>query len=116
MFPVVWSLLYTDLAVVSAVTLDRFSGYGDHAAARNYRRALATNLAINATWSWVFFRAHRLGAAPVVAAVLLGQQHRSGPPHRRGRPHRGNRSGPYPLWCVFATVLSASIWHRNRSR
>ncbi|WP_081315332.1 tryptophan-rich sensory protein [Rhodococcus opacus] len=23
---------------------------------------------------------------------------------------------PYPLWCVFATVLSASIWHRNRSR
>ena len=32
--------------------------------------ALAVNLAVNAGWSWVFFRWHRLGPAVGVAGLL----------------------------------------------
>jgi len=45
---VVWTLLYSDIAVTSAVALDRLEG--DEAVA--YRRALAANLVLNASWSF----------------------------------------------------------------
>jgi translocator protein len=29
-------------------------------------------------------------------------------------PRAGAALSPYPLWCAFATVLSAHIWRLNR--
>ncbi|MFD6463996.1 TspO/MBR family protein, partial [Streptomyces roseolus] len=66
-FPVAWTLLYADLATTTALALDRTT---DRAEQRATRQALAANLALNAAWTWIFFRAHRLGAATVGAAAL----------------------------------------------
>ena len=37
-----------------------------------YQRALAVNLVLNASWSWVFFRGHRLLPAVLVAGAMMG--------------------------------------------
>lgn len=109
-FPVVWTALYTDVAVTSAVALDRLPE-SDRAA---YGRALAVNLVLNAGWSWVFFRAHRLALAPVVAAGLAVSS--ADLTRRTAAAHRGAGAvmAPYPAWCSFATLLSGAIWWRNR--
>ncbi|NKV71883.1 tryptophan-rich sensory protein, partial [Rhodococcus hoagii] len=84
-------------------------------AAAYQRAALAANLAINASWSWLFFRAHRLWAAPVVAGVLTASStdlvRRT---HAPARPPA--LRSPRTLGCAFATVLSGSIWWINRGR
>lgn len=113
-FPIVWTALYADIAVGSAITLDRLYEEGDDGGARNYSRALAANLVVNAGWSWVFFRWHRLAAAPVVAAILAVSS--ADLVRRSGRVDRGAgvALAPYAVWCAFATVLAAVIWRKNR--
>ncbi|MGB7509567.1 MAG: TspO/MBR family protein, partial [Mycobacterium sp.] len=69
-FPIAWNILYSDIAVVSASTIDTLNDRGDAEQARAYTRALAVNLVINAGWSWVFFNRKRLGAAAVGAGLL----------------------------------------------
>ena len=113
-FPVAWTLLYSDLALSAGHALDRLERAGRTDEARGYRRALAANLLVNASWSWVFFRQHRLGPAVVVAGVLTAS---STDLLRRtaavSRP-AAVALAPYPAWCGFATALSAAIWWRNR--
>ncbi|MET3810514.1 tryptophan-rich sensory protein [Arthrobacter sp. UYEF3] len=64
-FPVVWTALYADLAVSSAVALDSQEA-GDapvrqdgRRQIRAYQGALAANLVLNAGWSWLFWRSRR---------------------------------------------------------
>jgi tryptophan-rich sensory protein len=52
-FPIVWTVLYVDIAVCSAVVVDDLNGVADHTGVRDYFRALAVNLVGNAGWSWV---------------------------------------------------------------
>jgi tryptophan-rich sensory protein len=99
-----------DIAVTSAIAIDRLREH-DRA---TYERALAANLVLNASWSWVFFRFHRLGPAVAVAAALTLS---SGDLVRRtaaADPRAAAAVSPYAAWCAFATVLSAAIWWRNR--
>jgi translocator protein len=113
-FPVVWTGLYTDIAVSSATVIDALREDGRVSEAAAYERALAVNLVLNTSWTWVFFRAHRLGAATVTAAALAAScadlVRRAAP---ASRPAAVALS-PYAAWCGFATVLSAAIWRRNR--
>ncbi|MFE9581559.1 TspO/MBR family protein [Nocardia sp. NPDC006044] len=108
-FPIAWTLLYGDVAVTTARALDR----ADRLDARALRRALAVNLALNAGWSWMFFRAHRLRAATALSAALTVS---SADLARRviAEDRAGWALSAYPLWCGFATALSASLWRRNR--
>lgn len=112
-FPIVWTALYVDIAATSAVALERLDAT-DPEQSTAYARALAVNLVLNAGWSWVFFRAHRLAAAPVVAAALAVSSadltRRTAAVH----PGAGRALAPYPAWCAFATVLSGAIWWKNR--
>ncbi|MFC9358456.1 TspO/MBR family protein [Rhodococcus sp. NPDC057014] len=113
-FPIVWTALYTDIAVCSATTADRLADNVGPTARRNYLRALTANLVINASWSWVFFRAHRLAAAPLVAGLLAVSS--ADLVRRTAEVDRSVAAAllPYPVWCTFATVLSTEIWRRNR--
>lgn len=111
-FGVVWTVLYTDIAATSAVVLDRL-GYADRAAASGYRRALAVNLVLNASWSWIFFKAHRLLPATVVAGVLAVSSVDLARRAAAAEPAAAVALAPYAGWCSFATVLSAAIWRRN---
>lgn len=111
-FPVVWPALYADIALVSAPAIDELQGRQ----ARAYQAALAVNLILNGSWSWVFFNRHRLRAAALVAAALTAS---SADLTRRAVGVRGVKAAPlalYPLWCAFATVLSTHIWLLNRRR
>ncbi|AFU02639.1 TspO/MBR family protein [Nocardia brasiliensis] len=108
-FPIVWTLLYGDIAVTSAYALENASEPEKTA----LRAALAVNLVLNASWSWVFFRAHRLGTATAVAAALTASS--ADLSRRVSATHPvGRASVLYPAWCAFATMLSAGIWRRNR--
>lgn len=113
-FPIVWPLLYTDIALVSADAIDGLGQKGDQQAARGFWAALAVNLGLNASWSWVFFNRHRAGLAALTAAALTAS---SADLTRRAVAVNGGRAAPlatYPAWCAFATVLSTHIWWLNR--
>lgn len=112
-FPVAWTLLYADVAVAATTALGRLAD-ADPAAAAAYRRGLAANLALNAGWSWTFFRWHRLGSAVAVAAALTASSADLTRRTRAVAPTTGAALGAYPAWCGFATLLSAAIWRRNR--
>ena len=112
-FPVVWTTLYADIAVTSALALERLDR-DDPGAAAAYRRALALNLVLNASWSWVFFKAHQLVPAVVVAGALAASSVDLVRRTAAARPAAGAALAPYAAWCSFATVLSAAIWRRNR--
>jgi tryptophan-rich sensory protein len=113
-FPIVWPLLYADIAGVSASTIDELDERGDHEGARTFTALLALNLLLNGSWSWVFFNRRKLGASAVVAAALTAS---SADLTRRAVHVKGAKAKalwPYPIWCAFATVLSTRIWWLNR--
>jgi benzodiazapine receptor len=114
-FPIVWPLLYADIAAVSAGTVDQLNDQGDHSQARAYSMLLALNLVLNGSWTWLFFSRRKLGASAVAAAALTVS---SADLTRRAVRTRGAGAGVlglYPLWCAFATLLSSRIWWLNRS-
>ncbi|MEE3062816.1 MAG: TspO/MBR family protein [Actinomycetota bacterium] len=113
-FPIVWTGLYTDIATTSAVTLDKFRAAGQHDKARGYAAALTVNLLLNAGWSWLFFRFHKLGAAVLGAAALTASSADLARRAAAADPRAGAALAPYPLWCAFATVLATHIWRLNR--
>jgi translocator protein len=113
-FPIVWPILYADIAAVSASTVDQLEDQRQPEKARAYRAALAVNLLLNASWTWLFFNRRKLGASAVAAAALAAS---SADLCRRAIATQPQRGGPlvlYPLWCAFATLLSTRIWLLNR--
>lgn len=113
LFPVVWTALYTDIAVTSAKVLTELDAESGRENADAYRRALLANLALNKSWSWLFFRFHNLEASTVVAALLAASS--ADLARRAGRAGRGLGVAllPYAAWCTFATVLTEHIRRRN---
>ena len=112
-FPLVWTLLYADIAVISALVLADLGEEGRQEEQRAYAIALAVNLALNAGWSWVFFRGHRLGPATIVAALLAVSSADLARRAAKVSPQRGVLLAPYAAWTGFATVLTAAIAARN---
>lgn len=113
-FPAAWTTLYGDIALTSAATLDRLKATGQHDKARAYAAALTVNLVLNAGWSWLFFRYHKLGSATIGAAALTASSADLVRRTAQAAPRGALALLPYPLWCGFATVLSAHIWRLNR--
>lgn len=109
-FPVVWSALYAAIAASTAATRVELEP-GER---RAFDRALGLNLALNAGWSGMFFRARRPDVATVVAGALAAS---SADLARRAAPTgRGKAAAlaAYAGWCAFATGLSGTIARRNR--
>jgi tryptophan-rich sensory protein len=113
-FGIVWPVLYADIAAVSAATIDHYTDTAQPAEARAYTAALAANLVLNASWTWLFFDRRRIGLSAVAAGALTVS---SADLTRRAVEARGVQAVPlalYPLWCGFATALSSRIWSLNR--
>jgi benzodiazapine receptor len=106
-FGPVWTALYADLALSSAVALSVLPGHS------SYARALAGNLALNAGWSWVFWRVRRPWWAAVEAAVLTVSSADLLARTVRVHPRAGAALVPYVAWCAFATMLSTAVARRN---
>ncbi len=113
-FPVAWTTLYATIAGTSASTIDRLRANGDDAQTRAYVAALTTNLALNASWSWLFFRLHKLGPSAIAAAALAASSADLARRTAAVNPRSGLALAPYPVWCTFATVMSTDIWRLNR--
>lgn len=115
-FPIVWPILYADIAATSAATLDELERRGQTRERRRYIAALGVNLVLNGSWSWLFFNQGKLATSAVAAGALAVS---SADLTRRAVQVRGAQAAPlalYPLWCAFATVLSSHIWFLNRRR
>jgi len=69
---------------------------------------------LNAGWSWLFFRHHRLGASALGAAVLTASSADLAQRATRADRRAGTALSLYPLWCAFATVLATHVWRLNR--
>ena len=113
-FPIVWTTLYGDIAATSAVAIERLRAAGRDDAARRYAIALCANLIINAGWSWVFFRYHKLGASALGAAVLAVSTTDLVRRTAQADPRAGLAMSPYAVWCIFATFLATHVWRLNR--
>lgn len=113
-FPVVWTTLYADIAATSAVAIDELTDRGDLDGRRSYITALIANLALNGSWSWVFFKGHRPVSATVVSALLTASSADLARRTAEAHPVAGAVLVPYPVWTSFATVLSGRIAQLNR--
>ena len=109
-FGVAWTALYVLLALGGGRAVARAE---DPVQRRRYVRAYGANLALNAGWTWVFFR----GRAPALAlaeTVLL----EASTVDLVRRTWRLDRPGgaalvPYAAWVAFATALTAELVRRN---
>lgn len=113
-FPIAWTTLYADIAVTSAAAITRFRADGRQRKAHGYVAALGVNLVLNAGWSWIFFARHRLGLSAVAAGALALSSADLARRAGEADPKFAAALAPYPLWCGFATVMSADIWRLNR--
>lgn len=113
LFPVVWTGLYTSIAVTSAKVLHELDAESGREHADAYRVALVGNMVLNQAWSWAFFRAHKLPLSTVVAGLLAASSIDLA--RRAGRAGAGKAAAlaPYAAWCSFATVLTETIRRRN---
>jgi translocator protein len=114
-FPLVWTPLYADIAVVGAAALTALEEQGRGDEAGRLRRALALNLVLNTGWSVLFWRARSPWLATAWCGVLTGQGWSVARRLRRVDPALQRAWAPYPAWCLFATALNASIARRNPS-
>lgn len=113
-FPFAWTGLYTSIAAVVGRDLADLQERGETAEYQALRKALVSNLVLNAGWSALFFKGKQSGPAAIEAGVLAASSadlaRRSMAVNRR----RGAFLLPYVAWTSFATVLTGTIWYQNR--
>ena len=106
-----WTTLYALLALASARTVDRLE---KPEARRAFAAVFGVNLALNAGWNWLFFKAHRprlaLTEIVVLEASTLDLTRRAA----RADSAAAAMLTPYAAWVAFATALNAAIARRNR--
>ncbi|OHV62278.1 TspO/MBR family protein [Pseudofrankia sp. BMG5.36] len=112
-FSAVWTPLYASIAFAAARGLDAGS---DDRRRRRPRRVFAVDLALDAGWTPLFFRARRprwalaeIAALNAANAALLSHA-------RRADRLAGAALLPYLAWTGFATALNAAIAARNPGR
>jgi tryptophan-rich sensory protein len=107
-FPVVWAVLYT-LIALSGWQVWRAAGW----AAWPELALYALNLLINAAWSMVFFGWRRMDLGLVVMAALWLSIAALIAAFAAVDTLASGLLVPYLLWVSIAAVLNWSIWRRN---
>ncbi|MHB1594954.1 MAG: TspO/MBR family protein [Streptosporangiaceae bacterium] len=108
----VWTGLYVSIAGATG----RAAATASPERRRRIAALLGVNLAINAAWPWVFFRAGR----PLLGVAVIGALEASTIALTRevGKADRvaGAALAPYLGWNLFAMTLNATIARRNPRR
>ena len=105
-FPIAWSFLYLCIAVVGWQTF--------HSNKLTLKRLWASQIVINALWSWVFFGQHWILVGLVVLVILdalvinLALKTR-----REGLLLSSILLAPYIAWLLLATSLNTYIYMAN---
>lgn len=113
-FGLVWTPLYAIIAWAGAEGIDRARAAGDDRAARRISAAFGVNMALNAGWNVVFFRAHRPWAALVEICVLAASVLDLAHQVNAQSPRAGRAMLAYAAWTGFAGLLTAAIAWKNR--
>jgi len=107
-FGPVWTLLYVAIAVAAWRVWQ--AQPGPSAALGLW----ATQLALNAAWSYLFFGLERPGLALFDIAALLALLVFTTVSFRAVDPAAGWLFVPYVAWVSFAAYLNAGLWWLNR--
>lgn len=110
-FPIVWAILYA-LMGISAYLIWKSCNSGQE---RSTAIGLyIIQLALNFSWSIIFFRFRKLGLAVIAALLLFAAVFAMIMSFRKVRPLAAWLNVPYLLWLAFAVYLSAGTWVLNR--
>ena len=108
--PVAWTIIDSALAY-AGYRLLRKPG----SAQRNRSLGwLATNVGLIGGWNAIFFGRRNLPASLAAATTMIGTGAAYVAESRRVDPKAATAGVPFLAWVGFATVLTASIWNRNR--
>lgn len=110
-FGIVWPALYGLLAYSGSEVWQ----HADATQRRQWERAYAANLVLNASWTWTFFRSGRVAFAALHAALLEASTLDLVRRARQVSPAAAAALVPYAAWSGFAFVLNTDIAHRNRA-
>lgn len=116
LFPVAWTALYLDIAIVVGSSLADLEERREADKFQSLAIATVANLVLNAGWSLLFFKSKKAGLATFQAAALAVS---SADLVRRCvdvDSKRGWFLAPYAGWTAFATLLTGAIWFKNRKR
>ena len=108
-FAPVWSALYLMIAIAGWRAWRRATGQQRNLAFTAY----AVQLALNLSWSFVFFGARLIGPALAVIAALLVAILANAFLFWRIDRAAGALLMPYVAWVSFATLLNAALWWLN---
>ena len=106
LFGPVWSCLYLGMAVAAWLVWRQGSGFLPMA-------LFATQLLLNAAWSWLFFALHIPGVAFVEIVLLWAAIAATTIVFWRRSILAGLLFVPYWAWVSYASVLNFSIWRLN---
>ena len=109
-FPIVWTTLFTLMAVALWRVVMREDGR------ISGNRALvpfAVQLALNVAWSFAFFGSNSPPAGMVVIAALIAAIVWTIIAFRRKDHVAAWLLAPYLLWVAYAALLNAAIWRLN---
>ncbi|MBL9205449.1 MAG: tryptophan-rich sensory protein [Opitutaceae bacterium] len=109
LFAPVWTLLYGLMAVAAWRVWCR----RDRPGAKSVLWVYGVQLALNATWSVLFFGLRNPGLALIEIILFLGVLLWLQTALWRLDRVAGMLWIPYVLWVSFATALNAAIWHLN---
>lgn len=109
-FPVAWGILYALMGIAAGLI---YLNRGDDRAREQALIYYGIQLAVNFSWSIVFFRFQALWFAVVIILVLdilvfITQRHFS-----RISKAAGWLMVPYLLWLLFATYLAVGVFFLN---
>ena len=105
-FAPVWTVLYLMIAVAGWRAWRR-------GVSRPALTVYAVQLALNLSWSFVFFGARLIGPALPVIAALLAAIVANAIVFWRVDRWAGALLVPYAAWVSFATLLNAALWRLN---
>ena len=109
-FGPVWGFLYAAMGVAAYLVWMRREAGPLRTKALGW---FVVQLALNASWTPVFFGAHRIGLALVILVALWFAIVGTILAFRRVDKTAAALLWPYLAWVSFATVLNAAIWRLN---
>jgi len=110
-FGPVWTTLYTMMGIADYIVA---AEGGDEEQQANARRIYKIQLALNSLWSILFFGFRKPGLALIEIVALKISIIMTIATFWKISRTAALLLVPYLLWTMFATVLNASIWWKNR--
>lgn len=109
-FPVVWTTLYMLMAVAWWLLWDKSERTADR------RKAISLfliQLAVNASWSPIFFSAKAVGPALLIIVVMVISTVATIIHSRRVNRLAAALLLPYLAWIIYAAYLNGGVWMLN---